>query len=216
MRPERWTGIAGVATIAILIPAIVMESVGPNAGMSPSEMAARFASAQVAVLLGSVLLLAAQVTLFVFAIGLATLTRSTSPVLSMVLLVSAAVSIAASTVYEAVFASVASSIRHIHSNDVVYGLFIVATSMDTISGSFAGILIGVGAYALRRSNLLGAWLTRLGVVTGAIVFVSAIGIVDPQAFVLTLIAIIGAFLSLLWILLVSISLVRIRTAPTER
>ena len=216
MRPERWTAIAGVATILILIPAIVMESIGPDAGMSPSDMAARFASAQGAVLLGSVLLLANQVTLLFFAIGLATLTRSTTPVLSTVLLVSAAISIAASTVYEAVFASIASSIHHIHNNDVVYGLFIVATSMDTISGSFAGILIGFGAYALRQSNLIAVWLTRLGVVSGAIVFVSAIGIVGPQAFALTLIAIIGAFLGLLWILLASISLLRVRTASAER
>lgn len=207
MRAERWTGLAGLGFIAIVVPAIVTESLGPNIEMSPSDMAASFASARTDVLVGSVLLLASQIALLLFAIGVGTIAHD-QRVLSTLIVVSAAIGIVGLIIYVTIFASIASVIHQLHSNDVVYALFAVATSLDSFPGVFGGIMFIAAAQGLRLSNLSGVWLTRLGESAGVLVALSVLGIIDLKSFWLSLPGLVGTLLSLVWILITSIRLVR--------
>ncbi len=207
MKAERWTGLAGLGFIVVIVPTIVAESLGPNIQMSPSEIAASFASARTDVLVGSILLIASQVALLAFAVGVATIARD-QRLLSTLIVLSAAVGIAGLLAYATIYASVASSIHQLHSTDLVYGLFAVATSLDSLPGAFGGLMFVAAAQALQLSNLSGRWLTRLGVTAGALTTLSVLVIFDLQSFWLSLPGLAGTLLSLAWILITSIRLVR--------
>lgn len=208
MRAERWTGLAGLGFIAIVIPAIVTESLGPNIEMSPSEVTASFASARTDVLVGSILLLAAQVALLAFAAGVATIAHD-QRLLSTLVVVSAAVGIAGLLAYATIYASIASSTHQLRSTDVVYGLFVVATALDNFPGAFGGVMYVAAAQALRLSNLSGPWLTRLGVAAGLLIALGILGIFNLQSFWLSLPGLAGTLLSLIWILITSVRLLRV-------
>ena len=64
-----WTGMAGIAFVILIVPAIVTEILGPDPTASPAEVFAKFHTARIDILISSVLLVAALSALLVFMIG---------------------------------------------------------------------------------------------------------------------------------------------------
>src|SRR5258705_8754193 len=181
LRVYRWTGAAGLLFLALIIPAIVTESLGPEPTMSRAEVAAKFSSARTDVLVSSVLLVGAIVAFFVFALGVAETIRNAGgigllPALSHS---SGAVGVGILAVYTAIFASAASSIHHVQNADVVYGIFRAAYAIDSASDLFLGLFMAASAMSIARVGLAGPWPTRFAVLGGALYALGSLSITSP-------------------------------------
>jgi hypothetical protein len=215
-RTQLWTGAAGLLFLFLIIPAIVAEDRGPAPTMSPAEVAARFSSARTDVLVSSVLLVAAIVALFVFALGLAETIRNANgsglfPALSRS---SGAVAVGILAVYTAIFASAASSINHVQNAEIVYAVFRAAYAIDSASDLFIGLFMAASAVCLEGAGLAGRWLTRFSVLGGTLYALGSLSITSPNGGVFGAFEVLGALAFMLWVVITSIRLLN-RAKPPE-
>jgi hypothetical protein len=210
LRVNRCTGAAGLLFLALIIPAIVTESLGPEPTMSPAEVAAKFSSARTDVLVSSVLLVAAVAAFLVFAVGVAETIRNAgrAGLLSAVARASGAVGVGILAVYTAIFASLASSIHHVQNVELVYGIFRAAYAIDSSSDLFLGVFMAASAVPIARTGLAGPWLTRFTVFGGALYALGSLSITSPNGGIFGAFEVIGALIFMLWVAATSIRLLR--------
>jgi hypothetical protein len=203
--------MTGVAFVALIIPAIVMEILGPDPSTSPITVFAKFHSGRTDVQFACVFLLAALVVLLLFVFGLAALVQDARDSERFWVGVSRAagsIGVAVVMVYVAVYGSIAAVINRLRSVDLVYALFRAAAAIDLVADLFFAVFVAAIAFPLMRAGITGRWYLRFGVITAAIYGLGSLGAIvagqlpfDP----------IGTILILVWILVLSIRLLR---APT--
>ena len=206
---ERCTGWAGLVFVVLILPGIVTELRGPDATATPTEVAAKFASARTDVLVSSALLVGALTAFFVFAMGVTEIARRGDPagLLSALSRSSATIGIAIFTVYTAIFASLAASIHSLHNADVVYGAFRAATAIDSSQDLFLGLFMVTSALPLARAGFTGRWFTRFALLSGCIYAVGCFSMTSAREGIFTHFEVIGTLLLIIWAALLSIRLV---------
>jgi hypothetical protein len=211
MRTERWTGIAGLVLLGTVIGGIVFETMGPNLSMAPQAMHDSFKNANGAVVAAGAFLLVQKVVLVGFTAGLATLLARgvKEPLLSRVVFAAGILQVAITMIYVATYVAVASVIDQL-SAPITFGLFTVGGTMDLAGDAFLGLMFAGAGYGLARSGVLPRWLGRFGLIAGGLLMLGSFSLLDPQGFFVALPMYLGVLLGLLWLLLASITLVRVR------
>ncbi len=209
---ERITGIAGLSVVALAIPAIITEAVGPEPTKSAAEIAAKFVSARTDVLVSSVLLLCLAIAFLVFIVGIADVSRrGTEESLSISLARSSGVlGVGVLVVYTAIFASLAAFIHQVTDQEIVYAIFRSDYAIDSSADLFLGLFVATISAPLAHAGLAGRWFTRFAVLTGAIYALGSVSITSPDAGVFGAFEVIGTILLLAWVTITSIRLLRAR------
>lgn len=209
MRTERWTGAAGLVLVVLVLTGVVAETMGPNSSMAAAEMAASFKSAQGTVLVGSAILLGQHIVFALFAAGLAALAARSGKdrALSGLILLSAGLGVSLSMVYVATYSAVATVVNELPI-PVVFGIFTVGDTMDIAGSAFIGVMVAAGAYGLARSELSPRWQAGVGLAAGGVMVIASFGILAPQSSLLQVPLLVGILLTLVWIVVASIRLIR--------
>ena len=217
-RLEHCTGWAGLVFVVLILPGIVTELRGPDATATPTEVAAKFASARTDVLVSSALLFGGLTAFFVFAMGVAEIARRGDQVglLSALSRLSAAIGIAIFTVYTAIFASLAASIHGLHNVDVVYGIFRAATAIDSSQDLFLGLFMVTSAIPLARTGLTGRWFARFALLSGSIYAVGCFAMTSATEGIFMHFEVIGTLLLIIWAGVLSIRLVARRATSDSQ
>ena len=209
MRTERWTGIAGVVLLTSVIAGIVFETMGPNLSMTPDQMSASFQNGQVTVGLATTFLLIQKVVLVGFAVGLATLAArgEKDHTISRLILIAGTLQVAITMVYVATFQAIVSVAGQLPV-PVLFGLATVGENMDLAGMPFLGLMIAAGAYGLARARLLPRWAGRFGLVAGILLVLGSFSLLSPQSFFFMLPLLLGVLLTVLWLGIASVALIR--------
>jgi hypothetical protein len=211
MHTERWTGIAGLVLLGAVVAGIVFETMGPNLSMTPQEMHDSFKNANGAVVAAGAFLLVQKVVLVGFTAGLATLVArgEKEPLLSRVVFAAGILQVAITMIYVSSYVAVASVIDQL-SVPITFGLFTVGDTMDLAGDAFLGLMFAGAGYGLVRSGVLPRWLGRFGLIAGGLLMLGSFSLLNPQGFFVALPMYLGVLLGILWLLLASITLVRVR------
>ena len=211
MRTERWTGIAGVVLLTSVIAGIVFETMGPNLSMTPDQLSASFKNGQVTVGLATTFLLIQKVVLVGFAVGLATLAArgEKDHTISRLILVSGTLQVAITMVYVATFQALVSVAGQL-AVPVLFGLATVGENMDLAGMPFLGLMIAAGANGLARARLLPRWAGRFGIVAGVLLVLGSLSLLSPQSFFFMLPLLLGVLLTVIWLGIASVALIRAR------
>jgi hypothetical protein len=215
MRMERWNGVAGLVFLLLLVPAVVLEILGPDPADSPATVAAKFASDRTQVLIACVLLLGAAVALLIFAIGLAGIARRGGDARLACALVgpSAVVGVGVFTIYIATYASLAASIHSLHDAGLVFAAFRSAFAVDYAADLFFGMFAAASSLALAGTSLSGRWFTRFGVFAGVFYAIGALSITAGGHGPFSLFDAGGTVLVLAWVAVISVRLVAAKDTP---
>jgi len=203
--------VAGLALTAILVPAIVTETAGPDAGDSPAAVASEFASARTTVLVSGALFLIAMTLGLVFVIGLTSLPDRDGPDRALARIASASglLVIAILTVYAASFAAIAASIHVLRAHQsLVYAFFCVVSAIDDGAGIFIAIFVISIAYPFVRAGYCPRWLARLGLAAAAVRAIGTLDVTTLGALPFAPFMAVGTVLCVVWIGLIRTSLVR--------
>jgi len=216
-RPSSWwTGVAGLALTATLVPAIVTETAGPDAGDSPAAIASEFASSRTTVLVSGALFLTAMMFGLAFVIGLTSLPDrgGRDHVLARIASASGLLVIAMLTVYAASFAAIAASIDVLHPHQsLVYAVFRVTSAIDDGAGIFIAIFVVAIAYPLVHAGYCPRWLAHLGLAAAAVRVIGTLDVTTLGALPFAPFMAVGTVLCVIWLGLISVGLLRVRDRP---
>jgi hypothetical protein len=70
-------------------------------------------------------------------------------------------------------------------------------------------MIAAGAYGLVRASVLRRWVGRFGLVAGGLLLLGSFSVISPQNFFLMLPILLGVLLSVIWLAIASIALIRV-------
>jgi hypothetical protein len=112
-------------------------------------------------------------------------------------------------IYVSSYVAVASVIDQL-SVPITFGLFTVGDTMDLAGDAFLGLMFAGAGYGLVRSGVLPRWLGRFGLIAGGLLMLGSFSLLNPQGFFVALPMYLGVLLGILWLLLASITLVRVR------
>ena len=210
----RWTGLSGLTMCVLLVPAIALETVGPDSSTSPKLVASDFAAARDSVLVSGALFLVAMGVGLVFVSGVTSLAhRQPEAPLARVASASGLLGIAVFSTYAASFAAIAASIGELREHQTLtYAVFRVSSAIDDGSGLFIAIFVASIAYPLVRMGLGSPWVARLGVVAALVRAVGVLDITTLGAWPFGPFMVVGTLLCVLWLLLTSLSLLHAGTA----
>jgi hypothetical protein len=210
MRVERFVALAGFAFVASIVGTIVTGTIGPDVSKSAAEVAAKVASKRTDLLINSALWMAAGVAFLCFAAGLATVLASQDrgQLTSRVLLISGAAAAAASFLTAVLIAAVASSIHLLPDSATVYVLYRGAVTSDIATDVLFGVSIAASAIGLHRLGLLNRKSAGAGVLAAAVFLVGGFDFITPTAGPLNPVGLIGGVLGLLYVVAVSVILLR--------
>jgi hypothetical protein len=198
----------------VLVPAIALETAGPDSSTSPGMVASDFAATRGSVLVSGALFLVAMGVGLVFVSGLTSLAhRRPEAPLARVASASGLLGIAVFSIYAASFAAIAASIGELREHQtLIYAVFRVSSAIDDGSGLFIAIFVASTAFPLARAGLSARWLARLGLVAAAVRVVGVLDITTLGAWPFGPFMVAGTLLCVLWLLLTSISLLHASTS----
>jgi hypothetical protein len=208
-----WTGVAGIAFVALIVPSIVTEVMGPNPTASPAEVFAKFHTARTDVLISSVLLVAARSALLVFIVGVTEVVRGPEPDLLRSLARSAgSLGVGLVVIYTAIFAMVAAVISEFDNAQLVYGLFRAAYSINSASHLFIGLFLTAIAVPLSRAGLGGRWFARFGVFAGLFYAIGSLSFTSKGEGIFSVFEVVGSVFFIVWAAVTSVRL--LHSSPT--
>jgi hypothetical protein len=207
---ERYLPVTGIVAVVVFVAAVVFESTGPAPSDSSAQLATKFATDQVGVLIGAYLLLIGTAFLAVFlAVLRGSLRRAEGEpgILSTLTLGAGLAGLALSTSYVAIYGSLAHGVATGGGPQLLYALFAVSNSLDSASGIFISLAVLAAAVVILRTAAFPRWLGWLGLVSGSLGALGAFALDRPDA-PIGFAGFIGTVLFLAWTIGVSVVLLR--------
>lgn len=207
---DRYAPVSGILAVAVFAVAVAFESNGPSPSDSPGQVAAKFASDRTGVLIGSYLLL---IGLALFAIFLSVL-RGTlrdaegEPATFSTLTFGAGMAgLAVTSGYVAIYGSLAHGIASAGGANLAFAMFAAGNSIDSVSGVFIALAVLAAATVILRTSVFPRWLGWLALVSGALGALGPFALDRPDQLV-GFIGFVGSLLFLVWMLSISVVLLR--------
>jgi hypothetical protein len=217
MRAERGAALAGFAFIATAIGTAVTETTGPDITKTPAELTAKLMSDRADVLVNSAVNVAGGLAVLLLAATIATLIveRGARPVLARIVLGAGAVTAASKILGAVLSAADASSIHQLHDNQIVYLLFRAAQTADMAPMIFFAVLLVASIAGMLEVGLLSRASARAGTLIAGVLLLGGFDYLAPDAGPLSPVQALGAVLSLIYLVVLSTTLLR-ADQPTTR
>jgi hypothetical protein len=207
---DRYAPLSGILAVVVFAAAVAFESNGPSPSDSPVQVAAKFASDQAGVLIGSYLLI---VGLGLFAIFLSVL-RSALRIaegepgtFSALTFGAGMAGLAVTGGYVAIYGSLAHGIASAGGANLAFAMFAASNSIDSVSGIFIALAVLAAAAVILRTAVFPRWLGWLAAVSGVLGAFGPFALERPDQPV-GFVGFVGSLLFLAWMLAASVVLLR--------
>lgn len=207
---DRFVPGSGILAVVVFAAAIAFESNGPSPSDSPAQVAAKFASDQAGVLIGSYLLM---IGLALFAIFLSALrsalrvAEGEPGVFSALTFGAGMAGLAVTSGYVAIYGSLAHGIASAGGANLAFAMFAASNSIDSVSGVFIALAVLAAAAVILQSAAFPRWLGWLALVSGALGAFGPFALDRPDQPV-GFVGFLGSLLFLVWMLSMSVVLLR--------
>ena len=210
MRLERWTAGAGLVFVPVTVAMVITESAGPDISKSAAQVAARIGPDRTDVVLNSVLHMVQGISVVVLGAALASLLvrRGTRHLAAQAALGFGMATAAASSVSAVLGATVAGSIHQLGRTDLPYLVYRAAEAAGTASTIFFAGVVLVMAVELGRLGLQPGAAAPVGVVASLVLAVGGFDYLSPDSGPLSALKALGGALTIVYVLFVSIRLLR--------
>jgi hypothetical protein len=207
---ERYAPVSGILAVVVFAAAVAFESNGPSPSDSPAQVAAKFASDQVGVLIGSYLLIFGLALFAVFLAVLRTALRVAEGepgIFSTLTFGAGMAGLAVTSGYVAIYGSLAHGIASAGGANLAFALFAASNSIDSVSGIFIALAVLAAATVILRTAAFPRWLGWLALVSGALGALGPFALDRPDQPV-GFVGFLGSLLFLVWMLSTSVVLLR--------
>lgn len=210
MRLERWTAGAGLVFAPVTVAMVITESAGPDMTSSAARVTAQMGSDRTDVVVNSVLHVVQGVSVVVLGAAVASLLvrRGARHLAAQAALGFGVATAAASTLSAVLGATVAGSIHQLGRTELPYLVYRAAEAAGTAGTVFFAGLVLVMAVELGRLGLQPGAAARGGVVAGAVLAAGGFDYLSPDTGPLSALKAVGGVLTILYVLVVSIGLLR--------
>lgn len=213
---NRYAPATGILAVVIFAAAVAFESNGPSPSDSPNQVAAKFVSDQAGVLIGSYLLMLGLGFFAIFLSVLRSALRAAEGepgIFSALTFGAGMAGLAVTSGYVAIYGSLAHGIASAGGANLVFALFAVGNSIDSVSGIFIALAVLAAAAVILRTAAFPRWLGWMGLVSGALGAFGPFALDRPDQPV-GFIGFLGSLLFLVWMLLMSVVLLRRASSPS--
>lgn len=210
---ERYAGVGGIVfVIALLGTVFAGAQINPTA--SPATVASSLLQHRSGELTTVYLQLFAAIPLLVFLVGLrATLYRGEgeSPVLAPLAFVTALIGLALVLAAHGILGTLEAYVVKGSGAGTVRAAYSLYEGVFTVSDLFLGAFLLASSLVILRSHVLPRWTGWAGIVGGVCLVLDTFSFSNPQS-ILGLFGFVGFILMLVWVLSISVSMLRNRVA----
>ncbi len=207
-RWERYAAAGGILFVVMVVVSILALPENPGSSAPAAELAAYYAGHHGADLVSDYWSFAGSIPFVMFLVALSgRLYRAGIRTLAFVALGAGLIGEAFELIATAIEFALASSVYKYGSPDLVKALYVIASKEFYVSNAFYAFFLAAASIALLRATVLARWVGGIGLAGAAAFILSAASIANPHG-PLGIMLLVAEALSLLWILLTSVLMLR--------